>query len=77
MALGAMAPVLPKAVVAIEDERYFDHDGVDAAGLVRALTRDIEEGDLDRGRVDHHPAVRARGDARQPRRRSSASCARP
>jgi penicillin-binding protein 1A len=49
VALAAMAPSLPKAVVAIEDERFFDHDGVDARGVIRALTRDIEEGDLSEG----------------------------
>jgi penicillin-binding protein 1A len=49
VALAMMAPSLPKAVVAIEDERFFDHDGVDARGVIRALTRDIQEGDLSQG----------------------------
>lgn len=49
VALKAMAPNLPKAVVAIEDQRFFDHDGVDARGLVRALTRDVQEGNLNQG----------------------------
>jgi penicillin-binding protein 1A len=49
VALDAMAPNLPKAVVAIEDQRFFDHDGVDARGVVRALTRDIQAGNLDQG----------------------------
>jgi penicillin-binding protein 1A len=49
VALDAMAPTLPTAVVAIEDERFFDHDGVDARGLVRALTRDVQEGNLNQG----------------------------
>jgi penicillin-binding protein 1A len=49
VALGAMAPSLPAAVVAIEDERFFDHDGVDARGVIRALTRDLQEGDLSQG----------------------------
>ena len=75
VALAAMAPSLPKAVVAIEDERFFDHDGVDARGVVRALTHDIEAGNLDRGRVHDHPAVRARGDAR-PREGPRAQAAR-
>ena len=39
----------PKAVVAIEDQRFFDHDGVDARGVVRALTRDVQEGNLNQG----------------------------
>lgn len=49
VSLAAMAPAVPKAVVAIEDERFFDHDGVDARGVVRALTRDIQQGNLAEG----------------------------
>ncbi|HEY3721916.1 MAG TPA: transglycosylase domain-containing protein [Acidimicrobiia bacterium] len=49
VALAAMAPTLPRAVVAIEDERFFDHDGVDARGVLRALTRDVQSGNLDQG----------------------------
>jgi penicillin-binding protein 1A len=47
--LAQMAPTLPKAVVAIEDERFYQHDGVDARGVVRALTHDIEAGDVVEG----------------------------
>ncbi len=47
--LKEMAPSLPTAVVAIEDQRYFQHDGIDARGVVRALTRDVESGNLDQG----------------------------
>jgi membrane peptidoglycan carboxypeptidase len=49
VALSAMAPSLPKAVVAIEDQRFFDHDGVDARGVLRALTRDVQAGNVDQG----------------------------
>ena len=49
VALGAMAPTFPTAVVAIEDQRFFDHDGVDARGMLRAFTRDVEAGNLDQG----------------------------
>ncbi len=49
VSLAQMSPSLPKAVVAIEDQRFFDHDGVDARGVVRALTRDVEAGNLDQG----------------------------
>jgi penicillin-binding protein 1A len=49
VALDAIAPVLRDAVVAIEDSRYFDHDGVDPRGMVRALTRDIEAGTAEEG----------------------------
>ncbi len=42
--LAEIAPVLADAVVAIEDSRYFEHDGVDPRGMIRALTRDVESG---------------------------------
>lgn len=35
--LDAMSPFIKKAVVAIEDERYYQHGGVDPTGLIRAL----------------------------------------
>lgn len=47
--LASMAPALPTAVVAIEDERFFEHDGVDARGVVRALTHNVEQGDIVEG----------------------------
>jgi penicillin-binding protein 1C len=39
VSLSAIAPVLVQATVAAEDRRFFDHPGVDAVGLVRALTQ--------------------------------------
>ena len=47
--LAAIAPVLQDAVVAIEDSRYFEHDGVDPRGMIRALTRDVEAGTAEEG----------------------------
>jgi penicillin-binding protein 1A len=47
--LARVAPVLQDAVVAIEDARYFDHDGVDPRGLLRALSRDLRSGEADEG----------------------------
>lgn len=47
--LATMAPTLPAAAVAIEDERFFQHDGVDARGVLRALTHDVERGDVVEG----------------------------
>ena len=34
--LTLVSPMMIKAIVAIEDERFYDHDGVDARGLIRA-----------------------------------------
>ena len=42
--LADMATVLPKAVIAIEDARYFEHGGFDVRGIARALTHNIEKG---------------------------------
>lgn len=39
--LTAIAPVLRQAVVATEDEHFYQHRGIDTIGLVRALAYDI------------------------------------
>jgi penicillin-binding protein 1A len=36
-----LPPYLPKAFVAIEDKRFYDHHGVDPVGVSRALMRDV------------------------------------
>lgn len=41
VALGELPPVLPKAFVAIEDRRFYDHWGIDLMGLVRAAYRNL------------------------------------
>jgi penicillin-binding protein 1A len=47
--LDRIASDLQRAVVAIEDSRYFDHTGVDPRALVRAITRDAQAGDAVEG----------------------------
>ena len=42
--LADMAKVLPRAVIAIEDSRYYEHGGFDIRGIARALTHNIEKG---------------------------------
>jgi penicillin-binding protein 1A len=37
-------PVLVDAVLAVEDQRFYDHDGVDSRGIFRALWADIQGG---------------------------------
>ena len=39
-----LPPYLPKAFVAIEDRRFYDHHGVDPIGMSRALLRDMTGG---------------------------------
>jgi penicillin-binding protein 1A len=47
--LRDMSPVLPQAVVAIEDRRFFEHGGMDVMGVLRALWRNITSGSLREG----------------------------
>jgi len=42
--LKRMSPWLPKATVAIEDRRFYEHGGVDYEGIVRAAWRDVTAG---------------------------------
>jgi penicillin-binding protein 1A len=44
VALAQMSPWLPKATVAIEDRRFYEHGGVDYEGIVRAAWRDLTAG---------------------------------
>ncbi len=39
-----LPPYLPKAFVAIEDRRFYEHNGVDPIGMSRALLRDVVGG---------------------------------
>ena len=47
--LGKISPWLRKATVAIEDRRFYDHGGVDAEGIARALWRDVQAGKVVEG----------------------------
>jgi penicillin-binding protein 1A len=42
--LDQIAPWLPKAVVAVEDRRFWQHPGIDPLGIARALVRNIQAG---------------------------------
>ena len=47
--LRNMSPVLPQAVVAFEDRRFFEHSGMDIMGVLRAIWRNISSGRLREG----------------------------
>ncbi|MGE5690434.1 MAG: transglycosylase domain-containing protein [Pseudomonadota bacterium] len=49
VALRAMSPWLPKATIAIEDRRFYEHGGVDFEGIARALVEDIKAGRVVQG----------------------------
>jgi len=44
VALSDISPDLQKAVVAVEDRRFYHHPGVDPIGILRAVFRDIRYG---------------------------------
>jgi penicillin-binding protein 1A len=47
--LARISPWLPKATIAIEDRRFFEHGGLDAEGIARALWRDVKAGSVVEG----------------------------
>jgi len=46
--LSEISPLLQRAVVAVEDHRFFYHPGIDPIGLARAVVRDVRS----HGRVE-------------------------
>ena len=49
VALDQMSPFLTQATVAVEDRRFYSHDGIDYEGIVRAALENIEEGEIVQG----------------------------
>ena len=47
--LRRMSRWLPLATVAIEDRRFYEHGGVDAEGVARALWEDVKAGKVVQG----------------------------
>ncbi|MEP9355128.1 penicillin-binding protein 1A [Xanthobacter sp. KR7-65] len=47
--IGELPPYLPKAFVAIEDQRFYSHFGLDPEGLGRALVTNLTSGRLRQG----------------------------
>lgn len=43
--LKSMSPYIKDAIVAIEDSRFYEHGGVDPRGILRALTRNLTQGE--------------------------------
>src|SRR3977135_1323353 len=46
---GQISPWMPKATVAIEDRRFYQHGGVDPVGIARALVADVRAGKFAQG----------------------------
>ena len=58
VAIKELPPYLPKAFVAIEDRRFYDHFGVDPVGIARALDAQPHLARRRAGRLDPDPAAR-------------------
>ncbi len=44
-----ISPLLQQAVVAVEDSRFYEHDGVDLRGTLRALATNSQSGEIQQG----------------------------
>jgi penicillin-binding protein 1B len=47
--LSEVSPILIRAVLATEDARYFDHNGIDYVGIGRALLANLQSGQVRQG----------------------------
>ena len=47
--LNAVSPWMRKAILAIEDRRFYEHGGIDVAGIVRAAWADVRAGKVVQG----------------------------
>ncbi|MFN9056550.1 MAG: transglycosylase domain-containing protein, partial [Cyanobacteriota bacterium] len=56
---GGMPLLVQKAFIAAEDRRFYQHDGVDVVGILRAIGRNISPGSVEEG-ASTIPQQRAR-----------------
>jgi len=49
VSIDRIPPFMKKALVAIEDARFYDHSGIDVRGIARALVKDVVKGRLAEG----------------------------
>ena len=47
--LSRISPWMPKATVAIEDRRFYEHGGIDVEGIARALWKNVNAGEVVEG----------------------------
>lgn len=47
--LSAVSPDLQRAIVAVEDRRFYHHPGIDPIGVMRAAVRDVRQGSVVEG----------------------------
>ena len=77
--LAQMSPNLVNAVLSVEDQRFYQHRGVDVVRIMGAVLVNLQSGRLAQGGSDDHPAAgppelphpRAQLHAARSRKRSS------
>ena len=47
--LTSVAPLMRQAILAIEDSRFLDHNGVDLRGVLRSVARNAQSGTIEQG----------------------------
>lgn len=47
--LASLPPLLPRAVILVEDRRFYDHHGVDPVGILRAALTNLRSGSVVQG----------------------------
>jgi len=47
--MDKIAPVMQNAIVAIEDARFYDHNGIDVRGTIRAMIANTQAGEVTQG----------------------------
>lgn len=47
--LTQIAPYMQKAIIAIEDERFYDHNGIDFRGIMRAMVQNVRHMSFSQG----------------------------
>ena len=47
--LDALPPLLPRAVISVEDRRFYDHHGIDPIGILRAAATNVRSGGVVQG----------------------------
>src|SRR5262245_9152661 len=49
VSLNKISPIMQKAIIAIEDSRFYDHGALDLKGTLRAMVRNKTEGEVQQG----------------------------
>jgi len=73
-----ISPIMQQAIVAVEDKRFYEHNGVDLRGIARAVWADVAHQGVVQGGYDHAAAgqelLRHDGTHDQPQAEGGGAC---